>query len=745
MCILPVSNQSIEESLDDIIPYSHQRAADLEAFAGSSSLKDADCARPLSMSSVFNAEEENWFCPLHTCVGCGALQLTACTMQTLRPPPSMQTLQVAGSARIPSQECLVRKPLTLCSTCPTALCKTCESDLGLGRPLMRSRRSDFSTKPHVRCINCTSNDPHLALAKLLEAAWFRMARSRLALPFLHARHPLLSVKSNFLLSDQLALVFRSLPIMTEQVIRTAFISSTLCDNSESTLSCHGLLDLLSHIRSFKFSSVGQFILVLARLGSHVLASFDEEANSNATGLIASNSLSILSSAFATISSTGLNYLSLHRTEAQFAQTRILEIECEKKVGEGCFPMTLNVEESTESLVHISGDGALRYESDRSSDSPDLRSLAEEEAVLIKVTVDRSSQKVHAPHNILESNIQQQETDEVKNDPKGRDTFAVEKFLCMWRVSCETRFLGGYSTASAKLHLEEKLTVRDRSLDEWAVFLKRGASSSSTGSRSATLQVMDKLDEEGRCKVARLLADQTTIEDQLPVGVAAASMLQLGHENIVLNHDVNDDGHCIEETAWGPIGDDDDDPTEKFFMDPMSSNRGETITLNETGPRALHHTCLPLNRPTSGSSNNDEFMLGEWGCPRELHEDETMGVFDRLNDLTSRIMSLQMRLRREHLSKQRSLSAQAPLDPREIVSLGGNNHALQELQFSNRDLRWRLKQKQKTLNTQNTMVLELNSTVASLTDKLQQKNAALASAEVEIKRLTRVLNTLNGAK
>ena len=53
--------------------------------------------------------------------------------------------------------------------------------------------SDCSGSIRLECLNCSSRDPTLKLARLLEKAWYRLSSSRLAVPFLR---PLLPITSS---------------------------------------------------------------------------------------------------------------------------------------------------------------------------------------------------------------------------------------------------------------------------------------------------------------------------------------------------------------------------------------------------------------------------------------------------------------------------------------------------------------------------------------------------------------------
>lgn len=182
-------------------------------------------------------------------------------------------------------------------------------------------------QPATRCLNCLSSEPRLKLARVLEGAWVRMCRSRLAVPFLCAVLPGVDTRGSIFsgsdtnhglplngtlktaeatgaageaaAAEQLTLswerhfkeLFRSVPSLTTQLFQATFFSSSVCSRSQylelnqinvkenaailaDVLSRNrtppsGLLDILTRIRNLAYSSVLDLLLDLASLRRRV--------------------------------------------------------------------------------------------------------------------------------------------------------------------------------------------------------------------------------------------------------------------------------------------------------------------------------------------------------------------------------------------------------------------------------------------------------------------------------------------
>jgi hypothetical protein len=130
----------------------------------------------------------------------------------LSKPQGVEGVRGSSSSRIGH---IALKPLRACISCPFSVCMDCEEDLlGMctpktapdsvpsrshkrGQPVdklfVAKSSSDCSGNIRLECLNCSSRDPTLKLARLLEKAWYRLTSSRLAVPFLR---PLLPITSS---------------------------------------------------------------------------------------------------------------------------------------------------------------------------------------------------------------------------------------------------------------------------------------------------------------------------------------------------------------------------------------------------------------------------------------------------------------------------------------------------------------------------------------------------------------------
>lgn len=106
-------------------------------------------------------------------------------------------------------------------------------------------------------------------------------------------------------------------------------------------------------------------------------------------------------------------------------------------------------------------------------------------------------------------------------------------------------------------------------------------------------------------------------------------------------------------------------------------------------------------------------------PDLLRGDDAWLMLERMQDLTVRALHLQERFRKEYRQQQHDLLNGSHLP--HPLSLG-DGQLLQELKFSNDNLRWRLKQKQTSLgNAQDTIAL-LKTNILKLEQKLDMKTS-----------------------
>ena len=163
---------------------------------------------------------EPWFCPCHHCIGCHALQCTTTTLAATDIPSALYTQQQQVATQLSTSNNInatssnsnnsssrtnnhntnttnghvsnrekgqiKQKILTNCDRCPFAVCSDCETALGSKKGLFEMKRFAEIKK----CLNCSSKNPKLKLAKILEKAWVKSADSRLSVPFLRPFLPI---------------------------------------------------------------------------------------------------------------------------------------------------------------------------------------------------------------------------------------------------------------------------------------------------------------------------------------------------------------------------------------------------------------------------------------------------------------------------------------------------------------------------------------------------------------------------
>jgi len=116
-------------------------------------------------------------------------------------------------------------------------------------------------------------------------------------------------------------------------------------------------------------------------------------------------------------------------------------------------------------------------------------------------------------------------------------------------------------------------------------------------------------------------------------------------------------------------------------------------------------------------------------PDLLRGDDAWLMLERMQDLTVRALHLQERFRKEYRQQQQDLLSSGSQLPHPL-SLG-DGQLLQELKFSNDNLRWRLRQKQASLgNAQDTVTL-LKTNVLQLEQKLDRKTSEWRDSVAEV--------------
>lgn len=69
--------------------------------------------------------DDVWFCPRHTCLGCGALEATACSISAVDLPLAFYETTNSGEHR--PLAAIEQKTLRCCSGCSFSVCMECDS------------------------------------------------------------------------------------------------------------------------------------------------------------------------------------------------------------------------------------------------------------------------------------------------------------------------------------------------------------------------------------------------------------------------------------------------------------------------------------------------------------------------------------------------------------------------------------------------------------------------------------------
>jgi hypothetical protein len=205
---------------------------------------------------------ELWFCPSHTCVFCGALELPKSGRLEPHQLPSELVRTAASSV-------LAQRPLKLCVSCPQSVCSECEEAVqNLGRE-QRGRVRRVADKDIISlCTNCLSPPPLIKLAKLLERSLSRALRSKLAMPFTRPMIPIVGDQANSPSSSSSSsttcsfLLDKPLPSFMVSMFIPDFWLSYQNRRCLRYSEVNDLLTLLERVRALQFSSVEDFLLAL---------------------------------------------------------------------------------------------------------------------------------------------------------------------------------------------------------------------------------------------------------------------------------------------------------------------------------------------------------------------------------------------------------------------------------------------------------------------------------------------------
>jgi len=152
-----------------------------------------------------------------------------------------------------------------------------------------------------------------------------------------------------------------------------------------------------------------------------------------------------------------------------------------------------------------------------------------------------------------------------------------------------------------------------------------------------------------------------------------------------------------------------------------TNRRETITLLEDNYTDENLAWSKMRRVAedSGGSSHDELT--------NLADDETLVMLDRLKDLSTKALHLENKLRKSYMENMRNM---LETDTQQLRL--GEMSILKELKLSNENLRWRLKQKQRVLLSNNLIINNLKESLNKAEMKYESCNQELQSMKQLLK-------------
>jgi hypothetical protein len=144
-----------------------------------------------------------------------------------------------------------------------------------------------------------------------------------------------------------------------------------------------------------------------------------------------------------------------------------------------------------------------------------------------------------------------------------------------------------------------------------------------------------------------------------------------------------------------------------------TNRRETVTLLEDNYTDEHLAWSKMRRITDENGGYDDNEV------TNLANDETLIMLDRLKDMSTKALHLENKLRKNYMENMRNL---LDVDTQQIKL--GEMSILKELKLSNDNLRWRLKQKQRVLLSNNLIINNLKDALTKAEMKYEECNKEL---------------------
>ena len=171
---------------------------------------------------------------------------------------------------------------------------------------------------------------------------------------------------------------------------------------------------------------------------------------------------------------------------------------------------------------------------------------------------------------------------------------------------------------------------------------------------------------------------------------------------------------------------------RMMIGMRDDNLHEMVTLMEGGLKSadLMVSSGRAKRTLQQSSlleNGDIWVTGDSSMAGPVNDD-ILVTLDRMRDLSSKVLLLESRLRRQHLEARRSM-----LNGPAILTIG-EGHVLVEMKMANDNLRWQLQQRQRSL-------LAAQSALSILRERAAAAELRAEAAEAENMKLKKKIAKL----
>jgi len=297
-------------------------------------------------------------------------------------------------------------------------------------------------------------------------------------------------------------------------------------------------------------------------------------------------------------------------------------------------------------------------------------------------------KLSIQKSLRNADIDSEETDDDKNrnvKQKGEDEdFAVEhsipqienSLLRLWRSECEKNVFKGIKERNNDSHYR----VIGRSIAEWEAYITEGIMPDT---------FYDGYDDG----MNGIFTRERNYESDIGARMLARSWVNM--------YGISSSDYINEIEAAG------------LMLGMTGTNRRETVTLLEDNYTDEHLAWSKMRRVTDENGGYDDNEV------TNLANDETLIMLDRLKDMSTKALHLENKLRKNYMENMRNL---LDVDTQQIKL--GEMSILKELKLSNDNLRWRLKQKQRVLLSNNLIINNLKDALTKAEMKYEECNKEL---------------------